>query len=323
MEYHKQDSSTPPVEWTTLLKVAEEVTINSKTYFRIKRWNYNPPISNTDYAEIFVRSTEDKLYAFFGREVLVMQIAPVGTTWYFKEGECSPGLFDYQVVKISSNEGITVPYGTFDVAYGAENYGIRNCVPPFPYITPFWYNYFVPGIGLAKEVDYLLDFDKYPFLTAPTIQELVRFIDKCVFIGQNPVIGTGTTIKRGVEVGDNCEIADGVTLNRDVTAGNNFKVGSNTIINQDVTICDDVELGDDVIIDKNVVIGSNVSIGNATVIGKNSTIGDTYCGTSSNITIGQGVVIGQQVTVGINSEVCPLEVIPASANVSGVVGNCP
>src|SRR3990172_4189689 len=323
MEFHKQDSSTPtPIEWTTIIKVADEVTINSQTYFKLKEWNYDYNPSSTDYGEFYARSTEDKLYGYdpsTGIEEIAWQIAPVGTAWNYQEELCGgiPGVYEYQFVEISSIEGITLPYGTFDEAYGFEKHEIHPCEPPYPFISPFWYEYIVPGIGYVKEVDYWLGSSP---LTAPTIMELTQISDKCVVIGKNSSIGTGTVINNGVEVGDNFEIGDGGMLNKNVIVGNNFTGGNNISINKNGTICNFVEMGDDLIIDQGVAIGSFVTIGNATVIGKESIIGSANCGTASNVTIGQGVVIGQKVVVEPCAVIDELSVIPARTIVTGT---CP
>ncbi|MGQ0735974.1 MAG: DapH/DapD/GlmU-related protein [Acidobacteriota bacterium] len=67
-------------------------------------------------------------------------------------------------------------------------------------------------------------------------------------IGDNPIIGSGTTINRNVSVGDDAVIGTNVTLNRNVTAGNNLSIGANTTIHQGVQLGDNVSVGNNVII---------------------------------------------------------------------------
>ena len=174
MEFHKRDSSTTPVEWTMLIKVAEEVTINSEKYFRLKQSNYDYPSS---YGEFLIRCTEDTCYgASEGQEGIAFPTGYVGTTWSY------PGDHGCTNAKINSIEPITIPYGTFDEAYVYEKIP-TSPVPPYPPYPPH-YEYLVPGVGYVKEVDYWLG---NPLLTAPTTSEFVRFIDDCEITGQLPV----------------------------------------------------------------------------------------------------------------------------------------
>jgi acetyltransferase-like isoleucine patch superfamily enzyme len=99
-----------------------------------------------------------------------------------------------------------------------------------------------------------------------------------VEVGENPVIGEGAAIDKGVAIGDNAQIGQAVEIDKNVQIG------------------DDVAIGDNVEIDKGVVIGDGVTIVNDTSIGRDSLL----CSFS---TIGSVVDIGKNRRVDTGEDV--------------------
>lgn len=103
-------------------------------------------------------------------------------------------------------------------------------------------------------------------------------------VGQNPVIGAGTTISQGVAIGDNANIGSGVVINRDVQVGDDVSVGDNTVLNRDVVVGNGVTIGADVVIARNVVIDDGVTIGDGVIIDQGVHVcRDASIGASSTI----------------------------------------
>ena len=115
-------------------------------------------------------------------------------------------------------------------------------------------------------------------------------------IGSNPVIGSGTSIEKGVSLGDNAIIGEDVQLKQDVVAGDNLFTGDEVIVDKGTVLGDNVaidsksKINKDVIIGDGVTIGENVRIKKKVEIGDKATIGD-------NATIEDGAFIGPGVTV--------------------------
>jgi hypothetical protein len=161
-ELDKHDSAVPPHTWTVRSEVIGTVTIGTQEYFNVAVWDYEPGGS---YKEIPIRSTNIAAYYYDGvGERLGWQIAPVGTKWSFTH--VSGGETGQIVREIISIEPVTVPYGTFSNAYVHRNYFDPD--DPSTPNSPYWYEYFVPGVGMVKEVDYAWPSSYYP----PTVQEL-------------------------------------------------------------------------------------------------------------------------------------------------------
>lgn len=160
-EYTRSDGSG--ATWTALAAVEERVILESSDYYRWQMWNYD---NEGDIREYYWRSTEGALYQYnpTGPDFLVLQKAPVGTQWSFPS---SVGEYNFEVTKVVAIAGVTVPYGTFDQAYEYLKY---QCYDPANLAlgkSPDRYEWFVPGVGYVKEVDY---WTAYP----PAILELVN-----------------------------------------------------------------------------------------------------------------------------------------------------
>ncbi|MCF7958247.1 MAG: hypothetical protein K9M57_07365 [Phycisphaerae bacterium] len=149
--------------WTTQLVIDSKATFNSMEYFHVTSLNYDNDQGNENWG--YVRSTESQLYGYNskGPDYLQQQIADVGTRW----STYSPDDDDlnYVVNEIVAIEDVTTPYGEFQDAYKTRNY---QCVDPDNLnlgISPDWYEWIVPGVGMVKQVDYWAD-------NAPVTMEL-------------------------------------------------------------------------------------------------------------------------------------------------------
>lgn len=111
-------------------------------------------------------------------------------------------------------------------------------------------------------------------------------------VGENPLIGSNTTIMENTSIGKNTLIGDNCTIMAGVFIGDNVSIGDNSIIYPNVTIYRDCIIGNDCIIHAGTVIGSdgfgfahtkdgkyikiyqngNVVIGNDVEIGSNTSI---------------------------------------------------
>ena len=130
-----------------------------------------------------------------------------------------------------------------------------------------------------------------PYLNLAKISKL--FAPNIVDInGDEPFIGSETTIMSNVYVGKNSVIGNNCTIMPGAFIGDNVKVGNNTIIYPNVTVYRDCTIGNDCIIHAGTVIGSdgfgfantkdgkyikiyqngNVTIGNDVEIGANCAI---------------------------------------------------
>ena len=130
-----------------------------------------------------------------------------------------------------------------------------------------------------------------PYLNLAKISKL--FAPNIVDInGDEPFIGSETTIMSNVYVGKNSVIGNNCTIMPGAFIGDNVKIGNNTIIYPNVTVYRDCTIGNDCIIHAGTVIGSdgfgfantkdgkyikiyqngNVTIGNDVEIGANCAI---------------------------------------------------
>lgn len=147
-EYARFDSTG--ATWTALADVEASVSLKSSDYYLWRMRNYD---NEGDVQEYYWRSTEDALYQYnpAGTDFLILQKAPVGTQWSFPN---NTGGYNYEVTEVVAIAGVTVPYGTFDQAYEYLKY---QCYDPANLAlgkSPDRYEWFVPGVGYVKEVDY-------------------------------------------------------------------------------------------------------------------------------------------------------------------------
>jgi len=116
-------------------------------------------------------------------------------------------------------------------------------------------------------------------------------------IGDNPMVGSGTTIGNRTSIGDNAEVGDDVIIAKDLEIGDDITVGDNSEIAKDCVIGDGVTIGSNVFIGKGCIIGDGVTIGDGSTINK-------------EVTIGNNAVLGTNVTVGNNATIAANAVIP-------------
>jgi acetyltransferase-like isoleucine patch superfamily enzyme len=121
-------------------------------------------------------------------------------------------------------------------------------------------------------------------------------------IGDNPMIGSGTTIGNRTSIGDNADLGDDVIIAKDLEIGDDVTVGDNSEIAKDCVIGDGVTIGANVFIGKGCVIGNGVTIGDGSTINKDSTIGNN-------------AVLGTNVTMGKNATVTADAVVPNGTNI--------
>jgi hypothetical protein len=144
--------------WNVEARIIEQVTIESEQYMHWHRWNYG---NDGGIKDFFTRSTEDALYFSDGvnaaGEAAFSIYAPIGVAVISGDTENTR----------LANEFIHVPYfgqdaEGLDIYHEAYVFQQRNIDED----SPFWTDYFVPGFGFVREVDYWSD-------VPPTIQELV------------------------------------------------------------------------------------------------------------------------------------------------------
>jgi hypothetical protein len=129
--------------------VAQNINLNSQTYFHIRRQNWNPYGWNPRGAEdALIRSTDvDAFMSIGGPEWRQFSTTGTPTSWQYDD---PPGQAQtFTQVEVTGPIGITVPYGSFAQAY--ENKFIYNEVSP-PHQSNPWFAYLVPSLGLIKEV---------------------------------------------------------------------------------------------------------------------------------------------------------------------------
>jgi len=140
--------------WTSWIDITEQVTLDSQEYFHLFSTNYENDGVVEDNG--LFRSTEDALYSYNpGGDYLEFQKASVGTKWFLYQPD--PSGYDWTVCEIVAVGSITVPYGTFSESYTRRAY---ECADPNNLglgQSPSWYDTFVPGVGMVKEVDYWND----------------------------------------------------------------------------------------------------------------------------------------------------------------------
>ena len=142
--YTRTDNSE--YSWTVRLEVLEIVKLGQNEYYHLRKSNYRPG----EIEDMYFRSTVDSVYYWNGtEEFLLFKTGPIGTKWTSED----------TVTEITAMESVMVPYGgTFNAYVFKKNNPSEN--------SPFWYDYFVPGFGFIKEVDYWTN-------NAPKIQKLI------------------------------------------------------------------------------------------------------------------------------------------------------
>ena len=172
-----------------------------------------------------------------------------------------------------------------------------------------------------------------PYLNLAKISKL--FAPKVVEIdGNEPLIGSNTTIMPNVYIGKNSTIGNDCTIMAGAFVGDNVTVGNNTIIYPNVTIYRDCKVGNDCIIHAGTVIGSdgfgfantkdgkyikiyqngNVEIGNDVEIGANCTIDRAVFKTTK---IDNGVRIDNLVHIGHNCKIGTGSILVSQVGLSG------
>ncbi len=145
--------------WQMRLEIHEQVSLGGQTYFRCRRINYDPIGGDPD-EEFYIRSTANQVFIYRGdAEYMEFQVGgPTTPQWTVPEG-------DGDVVKqITAIERVNVLGGSF-LAYIHQN---TYQEPGFT--SPNWYDFIVPGLGIAMMKDYWIDDES----RAPLTFELVK-----------------------------------------------------------------------------------------------------------------------------------------------------
>ena len=133
-------------EYKTVASGTARISLNGQKYYIIESLGYESP---EDFNMALVRSVSKKVYIYSGsgEETLVLQNAPVGTTWTYEDS-------DGRTIErtIEAIETVTVPAGTFEGCLKFFHKCI-SCNPPVEF-TREWSK---PGFGMVKEIDYYTD----------------------------------------------------------------------------------------------------------------------------------------------------------------------
>jgi hypothetical protein len=153
-------SDDAPSTWVLTVECVDQVTYGSLDYYDAWRYNYE---GHGDSEQLYLRSTDVAVYRYNPSvgDILMWQIADVGTEWYVYEPHEE---YCYEVTKITAIEPLSGPWGT-GLAYEHHKY---RCVDlsPMSARSPERDEWVVPGKGLVKVVD---DWAEYP----PEHQDLV------------------------------------------------------------------------------------------------------------------------------------------------------
>lgn len=123
-----------------------QIGIDGELYYSYTNYNYTNS-GDTKYNAI--RSTEDAVYFINdGGDPAFRLYESVGATW----------MMGVDLVERMPNESVHVPYfgqngSGNDIYMDAYVFRMEDTVEN----SPYWYEYFVPGIGLVGEVDYWSD----------------------------------------------------------------------------------------------------------------------------------------------------------------------
>jgi hypothetical protein len=181
-------------KWTITLQIGEKITFNSLGYYHVYTYNYDNDDETDDNG--YVRSTEDALYTYNpgGEDLLEFQLNRVGTSWSFYEENDSG--FNYEFTEIVAIERVTVPFGTFNKAYKLHKYSYDD----FGNRSPERDEWFVPGVGPVKTVDYWVENGPAPMtmelvnISSPIkdmMAETLNFFHQSVTNGDLAGIGKG------------------------------------------------------------------------------------------------------------------------------------
>ena len=143
-------------------------------------------------------------------------------------------------------------------------------------------------------------------------------ISSNVEIGENFVIGTGSTLEKNVSIGDDVQIGEDVTINKNSAIGNAVAICDGTMISKQVVIDDNVNIASNVTIEKDVTIEPHVTIGEGTVVSKETVI-NSNASISADVTVERNVTIGSHVTIGEGTVISKETVINSNANISANV----
>jgi hypothetical protein len=149
--------------WTVEREFVEKMTSDSMDYYLLRSWNYD---NDAQYeAGPYARTTHDAVYSYNPPgDNVEFRAAPVGTTWTVPEPD---GAYIQKVLEVVAIDEVTVPYGTFCAykhrTYKSDGNGL---------VSPSWYEWVVPGVGVVKEEDHWASDGQ----TAPLIMELTAII---------------------------------------------------------------------------------------------------------------------------------------------------
>ena len=123
-------------------------------------------------------------------------------------------------------------------------------------------------------------------------------------IGENFIIGSGTTFEGGVNIGDNAQIGSNVQFKQGANLGDNADIGDETIFEAFTDVGNDVVLGFKVKLEEFVVVGDRVEIGDESVVKKKAMIGN-------DASIGDFVTIGDRAVIGAGAVIGDGAIVPA------------
>ncbi|MCP4686432.1 MAG: carboxypeptidase regulatory-like domain-containing protein [Desulfobacterales bacterium] len=136
MRYTRSDGDDN--SWTVTVRIVEETTLGSNTFFHYLATNYNP--GHLD--DMYVRSTSDTVYKWdeeYEKEEILFQTGPVGSSWTRGTGETTVTTI------ISAGGEVTTPYGG---PFTTWCYRLKTDDNPYTYV------WLAEGLGIVKVVDY-------------------------------------------------------------------------------------------------------------------------------------------------------------------------
>ena len=162
MEFLVQSpSQTQPLQ--AQLRVAGTRTVGGIEYFRVEI----PDWSQGTHQTVFLRSTRKGVYRLEAEgECAIAKLGQPGTTF-----RCRTGADGWEVTTFLSQTILTVPAGTFTTARLFR----KHIEYDNGSMSPDWDVYIVPGLGLAKQVEYNGNFrDSQPAPDIARVIELAR-----------------------------------------------------------------------------------------------------------------------------------------------------
>ena len=145
------------------LRVAGTRTVGGIEYFRVEI----PDWSQGTHQTVFLRSTRKGVYRLEAEgECAIAKLGQPGTTF-----RCRTGADGWEVTTFLSQTILTVPAGTFTTARLFR----KHIEYDNGSMSPDWDVYIVPGLGLAKQVEYNGNFrDSQPAPDIARVIELAR-----------------------------------------------------------------------------------------------------------------------------------------------------